>query len=150
MASYQTLVATALSADRAFAYLADFTNITQWDPGTQSAEQATPGEVGVGTVFQLSVRFLGRGVPLEYHVVAYDAAARTITLRADNGSVVATDTITVMPRGTGSVVDYRADLQPKSLAWLFDPPLRLLFRVIAGQGRAGMLRELQRIAAEQG
>lgn len=150
MATYQTTVPTALAADRAFDYLADFANTAQWDPGTQSAQQTTSGEIAVGTVFRLTVKFLGRGLPLDYEVVAYDSATRTITLRAENSSVVATDTIKVAPRGTGSVVDYQANLQPKKLAWLFDPLLTPLFRLIGGQGRAGMLQTLQKLAAEQG
>lgn len=150
MAKYQTTVPTALSADRAFGYLADFANTAQWDPGTQTAQQCTPGAIGVGTIFRLDVKFVGRVLPLNYEVAAYDPAARIIKLRADNGSVVVTDTISVAQRGTGSVVDYQADLQPKKLAWLFNPLFTPLFRAIGKQGRSGMVQQLQRMAVEQG
>lgn len=150
MATYQTTVPSALGADQTFAYLSDFANTQEWDPGTACAEQTTPGPIDVGTVFRLEVKFLGRTLPLDYQVRDLDPTARSITLRAENESVTATDTIQVSEKGSGSVVDYRAVLEPKQLAWLVNPLLTPLFRMIAGKGRDGMLHTLQRLASELG
>ena len=79
--------------DEVFAYLADFSNTAEWDPGVVSAKKRGGGPVGVGTKFGIVSRFLGREVPLAYRVVQYDPPSR-VALEAENASLRSVDTLT--------------------------------------------------------
>ena len=57
---------TPLPIEDAFAYLADFANSEEWDPGVATAERIGSGEVGVGTRYRLGVRQGDRVAPMEY------------------------------------------------------------------------------------
>ena len=47
--------------DDVFSYVSNFANAAQWDPGVAEATKTSPGRIGVGTVFNLRVRFGGPG-----------------------------------------------------------------------------------------
>ena len=59
-------------ADEVFAYLADFTNTAEWDPGVAEASQTSEGPVGFRSTFDLVTIFRGRRVPVSYDVTVYE------------------------------------------------------------------------------
>jgi uncharacterized protein YndB with AHSA1/START domain len=123
-----------------FAYLADFTTTTEWDPGTVRTVRES-GEGGVGTRYRNTSRFLGRETELTY-VVQDLLAPHRIRLRGENASVVATDTITVEPSGDGSTVTYVAHFAFKGVARVVAPLLRPALTRLGRQAEAGMRRAL--------
>ena len=49
-------------------YLKDFANAEQWDPGTKSCTQETPGPVGVGTTWHNVSEIKGHETELAYRL----------------------------------------------------------------------------------
>ena len=59
MPHYTGSVDSPRSVEDAFAYMRDFSNVSEWDPSIEVAEQVTPGEIGVGTEFRIVVTAAG-------------------------------------------------------------------------------------------
>ena len=71
MAHVVKTVTTAWSPGRAFAYMADFSHAAEWDPGVAEATRVDGGDVGQGSVFDLTVLVGGRRLPMRYEVTDY-------------------------------------------------------------------------------
>ncbi len=142
MARYVTSIDSPRDPDDLFAYLSDFANAKEWDPGVVDATRDGTGPVAVGSEFRLVARFMGRETPLTYVVTALDPP-RSVTFRGENTSVISLDTITFEPHGDGTRVTYDADLKLKGPAKLADPILRLVFNRIGDAAAAGLQEHLQ-------
>jgi uncharacterized membrane protein len=88
-----------------FAYLSDFENTVDWDPGTVSTVKVD-GDGGVGTKYRNKSSFAGRETELEY-VVQQLETGRIFQLRGENKTVVALDTMTFRGTGAGTEVGLR-------------------------------------------
>lgn len=140
MPRYTTTVYSSMTPDEAFAYMARFENLTEWDP---SATEATSldGDPRVGARYEVAVRF-GKGVQRLTYVVREHDPPRRITLFADAGRYTSTDTITVAPEGDGSAVTYDAVIGLKGLLKLATPIVASRFRAAGDAARDGMARAL--------
>lgn len=143
MAHYRTTVHSRLDVDEAFAYLADFTHSAEWDPGVVEAQRLTEAPVGLGTRFRVVALSLGRRIPLEYQVTAYEPAKR-VELTAENAMIRSFDQISFTTTGTGTNVTYDADLRGRGPFRLGDPVLALAFRRIGNRARGGLQEALNR------
>ena len=141
--------------DRVFAYLSDFTNTTEWDPGTVRTERVS-GEGGVGTRYHNVSKFLGRRTELDYLVIESVPGER-FALRGENATVVAKDTMTFVRTVTGSgapgdgaaegtTVTYRADFEFKGLAKLVAPLFAPAFKKLGDEAEQGLRDALGRLA----
>ena len=140
MPRYTTTVHSSMSPDEAFAYMARFANLIEWDPSAVEAS-AVDGAPTVGSRYEVAVRF-GKGVQrLTYVVRDYDPP-RMIRLFADAGRYTSTDTITVAPDGDGSAVTYDAVIGLKGLLKLAGPIVASRFRAAGDAARDGMARVL--------
>ena len=134
-----------------FAYLSDFTNTTEWDPGTVRTERVA-GEGGVGTRYHNVSKFLGRETELDYLVVECVPGER-FALRGENATVVAKDTMTFVRTVTGSgatpgegtTVTYRADFEFKGLAKFIAPLFAPAFKKLGDEAEQGMRDALGRL-----
>lgn len=135
MARYVATVPSSRGADATFAYLAEFSNAAEWDPGVIRGARLDDGPVGVGSQFDITVKSLGRESSLVYEITAYDPVARRVVLRGSNALVVSVDEITV---ADDAAVTYDADLQLRGPLRLFDPILRLSFSDIGDKAAAGL------------
>jgi carbon monoxide dehydrogenase subunit G len=137
VATYSTEIHAARGQDEVFEYMATFANAREWDPGVEEAEALTPGPAEVGSVYRLGVRIAGRVVPFDYRVLEL-TRPRRVVLRATHGHLVSTDTITVQPDGSGSLVTYVAVLEGRGLLRLASPLLARSFATMADRGAAGL------------
>ena len=95
--------------DRVFEYTADFSNIEEWDPGVVSSRKITDGPVGVGTKYDLDVRFGRSSIPMVYEITAYEPNERVVLVgRGDK--LMAVDEIKFSRADNMTVIDYTADL----------------------------------------
>lgn len=137
--------------DRVFAYLSDFTNTTEWDPGTVRTERVA-GDGGVGTRYHNVSKFLGRETELDYLVVEH-VTGEKFALRGENATVVAKDTMTFVrttkgsadPASEGTTVTYRAEFEFKGLAKLVAPLLAPAFKKLGDEAEQGMRDALGRL-----
>ncbi len=137
--------------DRVFAYLSDFTNTTEWDPGTVRTERVA-GDGGVGTRYHNVSKFLGRQTELDYLVVEHVPGER-FALRGENATVVAKDSMTFVRTMTGTgegasestTVTYRADFEFKGVAKLVAPLLAPAFKKLGDEAEQGLRDALGRL-----
>lgn len=141
MARYRTTVSSTMSAADAFAYMAAFENVATWDPGVRKASRVTDGPPRLGTRFNVEASFLGRPLPLEYEITAFEAG-RTFVLVAETSTIRSVDTITVVADGDGSKVTYDAELKLKGLFRITDATLRIAFHFIGNKARDGLRKAL--------
>ena len=129
-------VTVATPLDKVFAYLADFTTTTQWDPGTVTTIRTT-GDGAVGTEYLNTSTFAGRTTQLTY-VVQELVPNQRISLRGENTTVIAHDTMTFRQTENGTEVTYTADFAFKCVARLLAPVLRAAFNRLGDRAQAGM------------
>ncbi len=85
------------SVEEAFAYVADFTTVAEWDPGIHSARRVS-GDGGIGSVYEVQAEFRGKTMPFTYTVTAYEADRR-IVLDGVGEKATSLDTIVFEPSG---------------------------------------------------
>ncbi len=137
-------VRTRATPRAVFAYLADFATTADWDPGTVRTVRRS-GDGGVGTVYDNTSSFNGRTTELTYTVTDHQPPRR-ITLRGENRTLLALDTITVEPREDGTLVRYQATFRFRSLLLrLATPFLRPAFRRLGDEAEAGMRAALAKL-----
>lgn len=141
MAHYRGTVPSARSQAETFAYMADFANITEWDPTAAEARALDPAPPTLGSRFFVRVHWLGRDLPLTYEIIEFEPPRRLV-LRAENESSVSEDTVEVSPDGAGSTLVYDARVTLKGLARFADPLLGLAFKRLGDNAAAGLRREL--------
>lgn len=134
---------TIATPDAAYAYLSDFTNAEEWDPGTQSCER-TSGDGGVGTTYRNVSKFLGREVEVTY-TTAELAPPTRVHLRGTNEQFEGHDIFEITAAGRGSQVRYTAEMSFGGLSRLASPVvaayLPFLARKTVDQLRASLDRQ---------
>lgn len=140
-------VVTPTSRATAFAYLADFTNTEEWDPGTVRTRLVI-GDGGVGTRYANTSKFLGRSIDLEYLVTEYVPNER-IVLQARTGSVTTTDTMEFADEGTGPDagcrVRYHAQFDFKGLIRFVAPLSAPAFKRLGDEAERKLQTVLDRL-----
>ena len=134
-------IETRLAPQPAFAFVADFANAMHWDPGVATSERIDAGPVGVGARYRLGVRLGGRVAPMEYRITVFEPSSRVVLVGEGSG-VSAVDEIRFAPSGTGTVIDYTADIRLGGLLRLVQPFLGGQFARIGREALAGMQRTL--------
>lgn len=147
MAILKERIETALSLDKAFAFVADFRNAERWDPGVVTSDRTNPGPLGVGARYRLGVRLRGRAAPMDYEITVFEPSRRVVLVGAGSG-VAAVDDIRFEAIGTGTRIDYVADIRLQGLMRLAAPFAGGAFAKVARDARDGMQRALDELAAE--
>jgi hypothetical protein len=142
MASYTATVETAWDAETAFAYLAEFSNVADWDPSIPAARHLGGNPQAPGARYEVDVEIFGRTTTMPYESVAAEPPHRVV-LRSDSGRLVSVDTLSFdsLPSG-GTRVTYDADLTLKGALKLLDPALQLAFNRTGAKARDGLAARL--------
>jgi carbon monoxide dehydrogenase subunit G len=140
---------TPLAPEAAFAFVADFANSALWDPGVAASERIDGGPVAVGARYRLAVRLGGRTAPMEYRISVLEAPTRVV-LTGEGSGVSAVDEIAFAPAGTGTRIDYTADIHLGGAMRLIQPFLGRAFAALARNALAGMQKTLDGLAATGG
>ena len=143
MARYHGTIESRWPQEKAFAYMADFSKVPEWDESFESAELLSPDPLQEGARFCLHTKALGKKIDFDYETVEIEAPRR-VTLRTETGAIISLDRISVSERAGGSLVEYDANLQAKGPLKVLDPLLNLWFRRIGDRAKDGLERELNR------
>ncbi|SEF24465.1 Polyketide cyclase / dehydrase and lipid transport [Amycolatopsis pretoriensis] len=106
-------------------YLADFGHAEQWDPGTQRCVREDPGPVRVGSSWHNTSKIAGIGTELTYTLE--QLTDDRVVLVGRNDTATSTETIEVVPSGTGSSITYTNELEFKGVAKLAAPLGKVVF-----------------------
>lgn len=133
MARYVTTVRTQMSAESAFAYMADLRHFAEWDPGVKKVVQVEGDGAGAGTEFDVTVT----GTTLRYRTTTYRPDEELVVV-ARSRTLTSTDTVTVSVDADGTLVRYDAVLELNGLLRFVDPLLGLAFGRIGDRAAAGL------------
>ncbi|MCU1603249.1 MAG: polyketide cyclase [Frankiales bacterium] len=129
--------------DEVVAYLADFANAEQWDPGTESCKQTSVGPVQVGTTWHNVSKIAGITTELDYTLESLQPGK--IVLVGKNDTATSTDTITVVAKGAGSEVTYDANVELNGLAKVGAPAVKLVFEHLGNETEDGIKKAVARL-----
>ena len=147
MTTLHEQVETTLPIEDVFAYVADFANSREWDPGVAAAERLDGGPVGLGSHFRLGVRLGPRVAPMEYRISVFEPPTRVVLVGSGSG-VSAVDDIRFERVAAGTRVDYTADIRLEGARRLIQPFLGRAFASIGRNAADGMQRTLDARAAD--
>ncbi|WP_027346451.1 SRPBCC family protein [Hamadaea tsunoensis] len=126
------------------AYLADFANATEWDPGTVRCTKVSAGPVQVGSTWTNVSKVLGRQTELTYRLTRLEADR--VTLVGTNKTATSTDDITVRPSSNGSEITYDATIEFHGIANLATPFLKIEFERLGTATEESMRAAIGRLA----
>ena len=126
------------SLDEVFAYVANFANTAEWDPGIVQAHRIDDGDVRLGSTFAVTASFAGRELPLEYEITQYDPPG-LLALATSSPRFGAVDTIHFESiDGETTRVRYEADFELKGVMRLAEPFLRGTFTKLGVKAMDGL------------
>ncbi len=125
-------------------YLADFGHAEQWDPGTERCTRIDSGPVRPGASWHNESKIAGIGTELTYTLE--QLTTNRVVFVGRNDSATSTETITVQPEGSGSVVTYRNDLEMHGAAKLATPAMKLLFEKLGNDTQKQLTEVLDGLA----
>ncbi len=137
---------TPLAQADAFAYIADFANSQEWDPGVATAVRVDDGPVRVGAHYRLGVHLGGRVAPMDYRITVLEAPDRVV-LQGEGSGVTAVDDIRFSRDGDVTRIEYIADIKLGGILRFVQPLLGGAFRTLARNAVGGMQRTLDERAA---
>lgn len=123
--------------DEAFAFVADFSNLPEWDPGAVSSAQTEGDGPELGAVYDLQFSFAGSEMPLTYRITDIDPPHRVV-IEGDGARVSARDEIRFEDADGGTRIRYVADLTLKGALRIAQPLFRPLFTRLESASREGM------------
>lgn len=101
------------------AYLRDFANAEEWDPGTISCRRQGDGPVAVGATWSNVSEFRGKETELTYRLT--QDSPDHLQFVGENKTVTSTDDISFAADGTGTRITYHAEFAFHGLAALATP-----------------------------
>lgn len=138
---YRREIEVATPAAATFAYLSDFANAAEWDPGIVEARRLTAAPTVVGSRFEIVALYRGKRQRFEYVVTELEDASR-IALHGEGGKALSDDVITVAVGDAGTRVCYEADIRLKGAYRVVEPFLRSTFRRMGDEALDGLAARL--------
>lgn len=127
-----------------FAYLADFTNTAEWDPGIVEARRLTPAPTAVGSRFEIIALFRGNRQRFEYVVTELDEGNR-IALHGEGEKAMSDDVMTISASdGGGTRIAYEADIRLKGVLRVAEPFLGRMMKKMGDDALNGLSARLSR------
>ena len=145
MITVARIVRTKAPLDAVWAFLSDFTNAEQWDPGTITCTRTDAGPIDVGATYDNVSEFRGRKTNLRYTVETFQPAQHLV-LRGENKTVQSFDDMTFTGSGSGTEVTYEARFTFKGLARLAEPLLHKPLNQLADDTEASLQTQLDQLA----
>jgi dehydrogenase/reductase SDR family protein 12 len=146
MTTLRERIETTLPIDDAFAYVADFANSQEWDPGVATAQRLDDGPIGLGSRFRLGVRLGPRVAAMEYRISVFEPPTRVVLVGSGSG-VSAVDDIRFERLAAATTLDYTADIRLRGPFRLIEPFLGGAFENIGRNAAHGMQGTLDAQAA---
>ncbi len=131
----------AASLEDAFDYTADFANAENWDPGLAKSARTDAGDLGVGSTFDVIVKFGPRQSPMTYAIAHYEPPHRVV-LEGTGSTLKAIDDIRFAETPAGTEISYTADLQFNGFMKLIAPFMGRALDRVGEKALDGLAAEL--------
>ena len=141
MAHHETTVDVPVTAEAAFAHLADRSLTSTWDPSIVESERTDAGPLGEGSRARLVVAFFGRRIELDEVIERYDSP-RELVVTGRNKNVESRTVYRVEPFGHGATITAVSDLKLKGALRLLDKGMQVTFTNIGDKAADGLRRAL--------
>jgi carbon monoxide dehydrogenase subunit G len=136
-------IQVSLPREEAFAYVADFANSAEWDPGIAAGTKITDGPVREGSEFEIVAVFRGKRQPFHYVLAAFEPGRRLVLI-GEGEKARSVDEITFEPAGGGTRIVYVADIRLKGIARVAELLLAPTMNRMADDALAGLKSVLDR------
>ncbi|MEZ0111050.1 carbon monoxide dehydrogenase subunit G [Catenulispora sp. EB89] len=123
------------------AYLADFGNAVQWDPGTMSCLRTDQGPVRVGSTWRNVSDFNDRISELDYRLERMEPTRLTFVGR--NKQATTTDDLRFATDGDTTTITYDAEIRFNGVLKLAGPFLRSNFEKLADEVETSLAAVLE-------
>lgn len=144
---YRETIDTPLLPAEAFAYVADFGNAAEWDPGLVSSRRLDEGPLRVGSAFAIVADVRGKHHDFHYAITALDDGSR-IVIEGVGPKATSRDEITFGGITTGGTrITYDVDLRLKGALRAFEPFMGRYTRAMGDAALAGLQDALAKRAA---
>ena len=120
-----------------FAFASNPNNMSQWNSAVVSLQQATPGDVGVGTKFKTTGEMMGRRIEGEMQITIYEPDTKC-GFQLQAGPMLVNLTFSFKTVGTGTKINLNAQGNPGGI-------FKLAEGVMAGQVKSMMEGNLARL-----
>ncbi|MEO0495447.1 MAG: SRPBCC family protein [Actinomycetota bacterium] len=141
MARYATTIRSDRSAADAFGFVADLSNLPDWDPGVKEARQVRGDGLGPDAAYEVVLSSAGN-TRLVYEMTDFDGESLTATLIATHSWFRSIDTVTATGDDDGSDLTYDATLELRGPLGLIDPLFKLVFNQIGDKAAGGLVKAL--------
>ncbi len=122
MVRLDEVVTVPTPIEEAFAYVAEFANIADWDPGVNAAQKRGDEAPHVGQVYDLVTVFKGKESDMVYTITELTPPERVV-LKGTGDRLTAIDTISFRETPRGTEIHYVAELSFRGLVRLVEKPL---------------------------
>lgn len=141
MATFEQTIEVKAPPEEAFRYVADFTTVTEWDPGMAESRLVEGDGPGAGAVYDVVALFRSSRVPFRYRIAEYEEHLRLL-FEGEGAKARSTDEIVFAPSAGGTRVTYRAQLTMKGMYRLAEPFLGGTFDSMGRKAMVGLKTRL--------
>lgn len=134
------------SPEVAFDFISDFRHASLWDPRTESVRKLTDGPIGRGTRFLLRAKLGPVRLDFPYEIVEYDRPS-LVVFAGRTSFFDYRERVTFAPAGSGTTIAWDAHMKLRSLLWLGNPILALVYQRIGDDATGGIQRALDQAGA---
>jgi carbon monoxide dehydrogenase subunit G len=138
---YRKTIEVPCTAADAFAYVSDFSRVSEWDPGVVESRTLGAGPIEVGSRFEVVALFRGNRQRFEYVVTELEEGRR-ISLFGDGEKACSRDEISVAEVDAKTQITYDADISLKGVRRAAEPFLGRMFRRMGDDALEGLRRKL--------
>lgn len=139
---YRKSIEVAAALEDAFAYVADFGNAAEWDPGLLESRRLDEGPLRVGSAFHIVADVRGKAQTFNYAITEL-AAPRLVVVVGTGPKARSRDVITFEPGAVaGTRITYDVDLRLRGARRLAEPFLRGFMRALGDAAIAGLKQRL--------
>ncbi len=129
------------SPEVAFDFISDFRHASLWDPRTQSVRKLTDGPIGRGTHFMLRAKLGPFQLDFPYEIVEYERPS-VVVFAGRTQFFEYRERVTFARDGSGSAIEWDAQMHLRSLLLLGNPILSLVYQRIGDDATGGIQRAL--------
>jgi NAD(P)-dependent dehydrogenase (short-subunit alcohol dehydrogenase family) len=126
-----------------FNYVSDFSFIQEWDPGVVSSARRHPKKTGVGSGYDLTLKFGPFRPAMKYKVIEYEPLSKVV-LKGEGESFSAIDTICFKKTTAGTRIDYQVDIRFYGVGKYLEGFLSPIMKRIGKRAMSGLEQTLGR------